>query len=268
MGVSVAVSPARRLGRPRLRAFAGVAWGIASLAMVILVWQLVVVLTGLPEATLPAPLDVAREIVDEREAMVSNGWVTLREILLGFGIAVVVGLLLAVAMAFSTVAERLLSPLLIVSQAVPKVVVAPLFLVWFGFGLSMNAGIAAVTAVFPVIVNAILGLKGITTDYIRLGEIMGGSRWRLFWRIRLPLALPSMFAGFKLAITFATIGAVVGELVAGQAGLGYLAQFGAGQLDTVLSFAAVVVVSFLGIVLYYAVVGIERIVLAWQQPTD
>jgi NitT/TauT family transport system permease protein len=146
------------------------------------------------------------------------------------------------------------------------VAIAPLFLIWFGFGGRTNAILALSTAVFPVVINTALGLTEINRDLIRLGRVMGGSPLRVFWYIRLPAALPSIFAGLKVSITLATIGAIVGELVAGQEGLGYLAQYAAGQLKTNYTFACIVVLSLLGVALFYLMVYIEGAVIRWRPP--
>jgi NitT/TauT family transport system permease protein len=164
-------------------------------------------------------------------------------------------------MAWSPIVEALFYPVLVVSQAVPKIAVAPLFLVWLGFGMATNAVLALLVAVFPVIVNTLLGLTSLDANYIKLGRIMGANSWRLFVRIRLPAALPSIFAGLKVAMTLATIGAIVGELISGQRGLGGVVQTAAGQAETTLAFAAVAALSLLGIVLFYAVALAEKIVV-------
>jgi len=172
-----------------------------------------------------------------------------------------IGIPVAIAIAFSRVVERLVYPMLVVSQAIPKVAIAPILLIWFGFGTVTNVVLAVSLAVFPIIINFALGLGQIDNDYIRLGRVMGASRTRLFWRIRLPNALPSLLAGMKLAITFASIGIVVGEFFAGSEGLGYVAQAAAGVLNTSLTFAAIVVLSLITVVLFYAVALVEAIAL-------
>ncbi len=253
------------IGASRLRAspelFLQVVWALVATGVVVGLWQLVVVVANAPEVILPSPMVVAKVIASNFALLWRHTLVTLREILLGYGIAVVVGVLVAVALVSSRVLERIVYPLLIMTQAVPKVAIAPLFLIWFGYGLKPNVLMAAVVAVFPIIINTALGLAEINPNYLRLGRVMGSNSWRLFWRIRFPEALPSILAGLKLAITFATIGAVVGELIAGQEGLGYLTQFASGQLNTPLTFAALVVLSVLGVVLFYAVWALERAVI-------
>jgi len=252
-------------GRRVRSAASSLGWLVLGIVLCIIIWQLIIVFTGVKPVTLPSPLDVTKRTWALRAELWTNMIVTLKAILIGYGLAIVVGVLVAVAVAFSKTVEKLVYPLLVLTQAVPKIAVAPLFLVWFGFGIEMTSLMAFVLCVFPVVINTALGLKELNPKYVRLGSIMGGNRMRIFIRMRLPAAASAMFAGFGLAITFATIGAVVGELVAGTQGLGYMANEGAGNLDTTLTFAAVVVLSILGIVLFYLVQAVEYAVVWWNR---
>jgi NitT/TauT family transport system permease protein len=236
--------------------------------LLVLIWHFFVVLTDQPKTTLPSPMEVARSIIDNASLLWDGTLVTTREIMIGFILAVIVGNMIAVAISLSRLAERLFYPALVLLNTVPKVAIAPLFIIWFGFGPTTNALLTLVIAVFPVTVNTMLGLQTCGDDYLRLGRAMGGNGLRLFMKIRLPFAMPSILAGTKLAMTFGTIGAVVGELLAGQAGLGYIAQFSAGQLDTPLTFAAIVVLSVLGLFLFYLVVIAEHFILRSRKPTQ
>lgn len=253
-------------GVPALRRFltahlSSAAWGIGGILLVLIIWQAVVLIGNMPEATLPTPIEVARQIGSQSALLWSATLVTLREVVLGFLLAAIVGVPLAVAIAFCRPVERLVYPLLIISNAVPKVALAPVLLVWFGFGDSMKEFLAFVIALFPIVINSVLGFQTLDVAYARLGAIMGASHWRMFWKIRLPSAAASIFVGLKLGVTLATTGAVVGEFVAAKNGLGYLAQVGAGQVDTVLTFAAIVVMAAVGILLFYLVCGVEAVVL-------
>ena len=241
-----------------------IGWGLLGFLLLLLGWQVLVTYSGLPEVVLPSPSAVVVEIAQKDPMLIGQGLVTLQEILIGLGLSIVIGFPLAICIAFSRILSRLLYPLLIVSQAVPKVAVAPLFLIWFGFSAMSNALLALLIAVFPIVINTTLGLSEINPELVQLGRIMGGNGPRVFWKIRFPAALPSIFAGLKLSMTLATIGAIVGELVAGQRGLGYLSQFAAGQLDTVLTFACIVAMSLLGLALFYAVVLLEFVTIRWR----
>ncbi|MFR9805168.1 ABC transporter permease [Pseudonocardia sp. RS010] len=226
-----------------------------------MIWQLVVSFTDVAAVTLPSPGLVARSLIDHHAILMADTVVTLAETVYGFAIAAVVGLLVALVLTASKTIEKIVYPLLVISQAVPKVAVAPVFLVWFGFGMQVNVLTAAILAVFPIIVNGVLGFQETSNDYLALGRVMGANKLRLLWRIRLPAAMPSIFAGLKLGITFATVGAVVGEMVAGQEGLGYRVQFSSGQLDTPMVFAALVLLSAAGVALFYVLVGLEKLVV-------
>jgi NitT/TauT family transport system permease protein len=235
-----------------------------SLGLLVVLWQGAIVAFSIPEYTLPSPWAVAGGIRDNWELLLENSRVTLVEILVGFGLAVALGFPTAAALAFSRVLDRLLYPILVAGQNVPKVAIAPIMVLWFGFGFKSNVAIAASIAIFPIIINTALGLKSIETDMVRLGRVMGGSPMRLMWKIRLPNAMPFVFAGLKLGMTFAVIGAIVGEFISGSSGLGYLIQVATGQLRTVLAFSSIVVLSAMGIALYYAVEAIERVSIRWH----
>lgn len=249
---------ARRLGD--ITAF----WYVTAVLLVVAGWQAVILVVGTPDYVLPTPAQVAEAFGTFHQPLLEHTWVTLQGILLGFGISAALGVAIAVPVAFSRVVERLAYPLLVMSQAVPKVALGPLFIVWFGFGLQTNVLIAVSVAIFPVIVNTALGLTSIDPDLVRLGRSMGSTRWRLFRLIRLPHALPSVLAGLKLAMTLAVIGVVVGEFLVGGAGLGYLTQSASGNQNLPLLFAAIISLAVVGIAVYAAVELVERLALRWH----
>lgn len=264
-GLDLMSKPVSNDGPMRKIAVGDALWGAGGFALLVIGWQLVVTLSGVPETTLPSPTDVLMEAIANADLLWASCVVTVREILIGFVLAAVIGFVVAVGLSASRTAHRLVYPSLVLMNSVPKVAVAPLFLIWFGFGATTNALLAMTIAVFPVIVNTALGLDGISDDYVRLGKVMGGNPWRLFFRIRLPSALPSIFAGLKLATSFATIGAIVGEFIAGQEGLGYLAQLSAGQLETAITFAAIVVMAMIGLAFFYLVAWLEAVLVGPKQ---
>ena len=232
-------------------------WSLLGFLLVLAGWQALVMFGRYPEIILPSPAAVAVDMVRQHALLIRHGAVTLGNIIYGFLLSVAIGTLLAFAIAFSRLLSKLMMPILVVANSVPKVAVAPLFLIWFGFGRTTNIIIAVLLAIFPIVLNTALGLASLDPDLVRLGSIMGGSRLRIFWHIRLPAALPSIFAGLKLGITLATIGVIVGEMIAGQEGLGYLSQYAASQLLTVMTFSCIVAMSLLGVGLFYAVVLLE-----------
>jgi NitT/TauT family transport system permease protein len=249
--------------RERLTSVLTSNWSLFSLSLLLVIglWYLLILVFDLAPFVLPPPHVVASSLADNGSLLLGHAWFTLLEILAGFGLAVAVGFPVGLVIAFSRVMDRLLYPPLIISQAVPKIALAPIFLAWFGFGFRTNVAISFLLAVFPVIINTALGLKALDPDMVRLGRAMGSNPWRMFVRIRLPAAMPSVFAGLKIAITFAVIGAVVGEFVAGSAGLGYAIQVATGLFNMSLAFAAIVVISVLGVALFFAVELLERVVL-------
>ncbi|SHM11453.1 ABC transporter permease [Actinacidiphila paucisporea] len=260
----------RRAGEPGARGAAALAgrvgrwtavWYLFAVLLVLLAWEIAIVVGGTPDYLLPTPTQVAKAFDTYHQPLLHHSWFTLKEILLGFAVAVAAGMLIAVPIAFSRTVERVAYPLIVMTQAVPKVALGPLFIVWFGFGLETDVIIAVSVAIFPVIVNTALGLTSIDPDLVRLGRSMGGSRMRLFWLVRLPTALPSIFAGLKVAVTFAVIGAVVGEFIVGGSGLGYLTLSASGNQNVPLLFASVIALALIGVLFYAAIDLAERVVL-------
>jgi len=229
---------------------------VAILALLV-TWQVATALFSIPLFILPSPVQVGREIVDKAPLLADHGLVTLYEILIGFGVSVLVGVPLAVAMTYSRTLERILYPLLVGSQTIPKVALAPLFMVWLGFGLAPKILMTFMISFFPIVIGAVIGLASIEQELVYVARSMGASSWQLFWKVRLPNALPSLFGGLKVGITLAVVGAVVAEFVGADKGLGYLIQVANGRVDTPLLLAAVVVMSATGIVLYLIVERFE-----------
>jgi NitT/TauT family transport system permease protein len=159
-------------------------------------------------------------------------------------------------------------PLLLIAQLVPKVAIAPVLLVWFGYGLAPKIIIVFLVAFFPVVVNVATGLAAVERELLDLGRSLEASRWQIFWKFRIPSALPSLFSGMKIAITLAVIGAIIGEFVGGDKGLGYLIIIANQELDTPLAFAALLVISLGGMLLYVAIELAERVLIPWGQTAE
>jgi NitT/TauT family transport system permease protein len=189
-------------------------------------------------------------------------WITLCEILLGFLGGSLLGSTLGALVAMSPVVQRVLQPYIIASQAMPKLALAPLFILWCGFGIFPKALIAALIAFFPLFENTLTGLRQVDADSVDLFRMLGASRWHLFLKLRLPHAVPYLFAGLRVAMVLSVVGAVVGEYVGASKGLGALIVASQGMMDTTLMFAVFVVLTVLGIMLYQLVVWCERLVLA------
>ena len=248
---------ARRRQEWRRRVSTVLAPSLAVLAL-LLFWEFGAKLFAIPAYLLPGPQVVLASIRDNAAALWVQGLVTTWEIVLGFALSVLVGLPLALAIFLWQPFARAVYPLMIASQAMPKVAVAPLFLVWFGFGLLPKVLIGFLICFFPIV---IMGLNGIEREKIYLAQSMGLGRAATFFKIRLPNALPAIFSGLKIAITLAVVGAVVGEFVGGDAGLGYLLITANGNMDTALLFAGIVCLTVIGVVLFLLVELAERLLL-------
>lgn len=251
----------RRSRRARREQAAALLYPIGMLVAFIVLWEVAARVFAIPTFLLPAPSVIGQAMLTHSSVLIKESVETTLEIVLGFGLSIAVGVPLALAIFLWTPFARTVYPLLVSSQAVPKVAVAPLFLVWFGFGLLPKVLIAFLIAFFPVVINTAMGLASIEREKIYLAQSMGLSKLATFFKIQLPNALPSIFAGLKISITLAVVGAVVGEFVGGQAGLGYLLLIANGSMDTALLFAGIVALTVLGVV-FFALIGlVERLVL-------
>jgi len=251
----------RRRTRARRERIAAFVYPIGVIVVLIAIWEMAAHLFALPPYLLPAPSAIVLSMKANSAVLIKESAATTMEIVLGFVLSVAIGVPLALAIYLWTPFARAVYPILVSSQAVPKVAVAPLFLVWFGFGLLPKVLIAFLIAFFPVVINTAMGLAALEREKIYLARSMGLGPIATFFKIQLPNALPSIFAGFKISITFAVVGAVVGEFVGGQGGLGYLLLIANGNMDTALLFAGIVALTLLGIV-FFALIGLlERLVL-------
>jgi NitT/TauT family transport system permease protein len=236
---------------------------LLTIIVLLLVWEVVLRLDPPLQLMLARPSAIAATLVDRRDILGSAALATLQITLAGFGLAVLVGVGLALLIARFSLVERALYPLVILFQTVPKVALAPIFILWFGFGLTPKVLLITVIAFFPVTLNLLAGFRASDPNLELLMRTVGASPTRTLLRIKVPSALPQFFAGMKIAITFAIIGAIVAEFAGASNGLGYLIQFGSTQLDTPLLFAALILVSAIGVALYYGVVLLERLALPW-----
>jgi NitT/TauT family transport system permease protein len=251
----------RRRERDRRDRIMAVVYPIGMMVALLAVWEATARLLSLPPYLLPAPSAIARSMDTNSALLIKESVTTTLETALGFVLSVVVGVPLALAIYLWKPFARAVYPVLVSSQAVPKVAVAPLFLVWFGFGLLPKVLIAFLIAFFPVVINTAMGLAALEREKIYLARSMGLGPVATFFKIQLPNALPSIFAGLKISITFAVVGAVVGEFVGGQGGLGYLLLIANGNMDTALLFAGIVALTLLGIVLFALIGLVERLML-------
>jgi NitT/TauT family transport system permease protein len=246
----------------RLRFFAT---PLLTLVGVVAIWQLIVLLFPIPTFILPSPLAVWNTAAAFGTNWIPHMLATISIALAGFAVAIVVGIALAVIIVHSRLLAEVLTPALVILQIVPKIAFAPLFLVWFGLGALPIIMVTFLVAFFPMVVNTTVGLADIEHDLIDLTRVLRLSWWRVLWSIRFPTALPHIFSGLKIASTLAVIGAIIGEFVGSNKGLGYLILIANNNLNTPLALAAIVLISLFGLVLYAAIVLIEMASLPWKQ---
>jgi putative hydroxymethylpyrimidine transport system permease protein len=245
---------------------------IAIVVFLIALWQVAASLDVIADTLriepflVPSPADIAQSLWTDRDLLVDNGWVTLQEILAGFALSVAAGVAFAIVLHLSPTLRRAFYPLLIASQTVPIVVVAPILVVWLGFGIGPKLAIIALICFFPITVNALDGLRSVDADLVKMMRTLDASRWQTFRRVEGPTALPYFFSGAKIAVAVAVIGAVFGEWAGSSSGLGHLIQQASAQLQTARTFAAVVVLSVLAILLFWLLAVLERRV-AWWGPS-
>jgi NitT/TauT family transport system permease protein len=227
-------------------------------------WQIAVMVTKPPEYLLPAPSAVFAEMASAPLWYLDNAMRTVGATLLGFAAALTVGCLFAVAIVYSRVLENTLYTLLVALNSVPKVALAPLFIIWMGTGLSSKVAISFLIALFAIVVDTVLGLRSVDPDAVDLfRSLRGGKLQTLFW-LRAPNALPHLFSGMKVALSLALVGAIAGEFVASQAGLGYVILAAQGAFQTTRVFAAIVLLGVIGAILFYIVDLVERLVCPWH----
>ncbi|WP_428950868.1 ABC transporter permease [Streptomyces sp. cg35] len=249
----------------RLAAAAEKSWRPLALLLVCFgAWWLIAAAELVEPYLVPSPGRTLDVVLDKPDYLWQHSWVTTYETLLGFVIAVGVGVLSAVVMVYSTTVEKTLYPILLFAQVVPKIAIAPLFVVWLGFGIAPKILIAVLIAFFPVVISMVTGLKAVDPEMLQLSATMGASPWQTFRKIRFPASLPHLFSGLKVAVTLAVTGAVVGEFVGANEGLGYVILQANGNLDTPMLFAGLLVMSLIGVVLFVAVEIAEKLLLPWH----
>ncbi|HUZ75153.1 MAG TPA: ABC transporter permease [Stellaceae bacterium] len=239
-------------------------WTIGSFALVFVVWDLIVRLFAMPEYLLPGPEPVFVSLVKNIATLWYEMWWTAATILIGFVAAAAFAIPLAMMIVISPMLERLLYPPMVATQSIPKIALAPLFIVWFGFGVLPKVAVAFLIAFFPIVIDTIFGLRSIDPAMIQLARSMGAPPRRIFLKLRLPHALPAIFGGLKVASSLAVVGALTGEFVGSDKGLGYLLVQASGNLNTSLLFATLVVLSALAMAFFYLVEVVERISIPWH----
>lgn len=276
-GVAPATRPAsgpanrRRGRRSRLRTVSGGASTFVlpavAFAVVLAAWWAWTTFTDVLPILLPPPADVLEELRNRPEYLFRHGRVTTVETVAGFGIAAGGGLAIGTAIAMSRIFSKMTYPWLVAFNAIPKIALAPLLIVWLGFDLEPKIAMAVLVAFFPVVLATATGLTSTPAELVELARSLDASRWQIFAKVRFKYALPQIFIGLKLAMPLSVIGAVIGEFSGSREGLGNVINSSGGLGQTDLAFAALAVLSVLSIVLYYALVGIERLLLPWVRAT-
>jgi NitT/TauT family transport system permease protein len=237
---------------------------VLILAAVFGLWEAVVVALGIPQHVLPKPSIVFRELATEPLWYLEHTASTLWTTLLGFGLALLVGVVAAIGIISSKWVENTLYTLLVSLNSIPKIALAPLFIIWLGTGIESKVAVSFLIALFSVVIDTVLGLRSADPDALDLMRTMRGSPLQMLWKVRFPHALPHMFAGMKVAISLALVGAIAGEFVASQEGLGYVIITAQSMFQTVRVFASIVLLGVAGTILFYLVDLAERLICPWH----
>lgn len=250
---------------PLESAISGSSWlgPLLTFAALVVLWELVVRLTQLPGWLLPAPSAIIKAVIDWRSELAWHFLVTLYETVAGFALAIVVSIPLAVGIVYSRFLQNTIYPILLALQSMPKVAIAPLLVLWIGFGTLPKIIVVFLVCFFPIIVSTATGLAAVPAPLIELIQSLSATPYQTFIKIRFPTAMPHIFVGLKIAVTLAVIGAVIGEFVGSEDGLGYLILVSTSQSRTALAFGVLVLLTIMSIVLYYCVALIQWLVIPW-----
>src|ERR671918_469375 len=241
---------------------------VVLFAALLVAWQAAGPAFGVREYLLPGPVSVARAAFSGAIPWPTHVWITTVEIVGGFALAGAGGIVLGVAIAWSPPLARALVPFLVFVNTLPKVAVAPLFLLWLGYGIVPNMIIGALIGFFPVVINTAVGLTQVDEDLLELGRVFSAPKWKVFAKIRIPNAYPYILSALKVTATAAVVGAIVGEFVASQSGLGFVIMTTQGSMNTPVAFAALVWISVVGLAVYGAVVLAARWIAPWAETSQ
>ena len=243
-------------------------WSVVVLLLVIALWELIVRVSNVEDYVLPPPTSIVDEIIESSPGqLIPAAWVTLQEVLAGFALGTVVGVLLALVVTHSVWVRRALEPLIVASQTVPIIAIAPLFIIWFGFGVTPKILMVSIITFFPVAINTMAGLSAVEHETVSLMRALSASRLQILLKVRIPSALPFFFTGLKQAAVLSVIGAIAGEWVGATEGLGPLMLGAQAAFRTTLVFAAIVYLAAIGIVMFLLVSALERAVIPWYYLT-
>lgn len=244
-------------------------WGerllpVVGMFVFLVIWEIAVIILDIKTYLLPRPTQIFQTIIDKFDVLMGHTWVTAYEMVLGYLLAIAVAVPLAVGITSYRRFDKFITPILLFFQTIPKIAIAPVFLVWLGFGPASKILLAFLISFFPIVIDTAIGLRSISPEMIDLARSMGATKLQIFLRFRMPTALPYFFGGLKVAATLAVVGAVVGEFVGADEGLGYLLLIAGANLDSPLLFAAIVALTALGLILFYIIEILEHYLIPWH----
>jgi len=243
----------------------GYQWPFLAILTILVFWEITAILTRVNEILLPRPSKVFIVMVTQRAILLKHMWITLYEILVGFVLAVGVGIGMAIGIAHSDILKKMLYPLLVASQNIPKVAIGPLFVIWMGMGIASKALLVFLICFFPIVVNTATGLVDVPQEMIDLLRSLNASKAQILWKIRLPNAFPYIISGMKISITLAVVGAIVGEFIAANQGLGFLILLTTGSFNTPMMMAAIGVLVLVGMILFEMISMLPAIFTPWRK---
>jgi len=236
-------------------------YGLFLLVVVLLisVWEWVVKQGFIPSFILPAPTSIWQSLMENRQLLLEQHLpATLKEVLLGFILSLIGGVIIGVGMHFSRALEKVLYPFLVISQTVPLIAISPIFIMWFGYSIWSKVAVTILTAFFPIVVSTYDGLKTGGEEYREILLTMGANRWQIFKKVQVPLALPAFFSGLKMSVVYCVVGATIGEWLGASEGLGYFSRRMSGNLQADAVFASIFLLSLMGIVLFLLISLVEK----------
>jgi NitT/TauT family transport system permease protein len=248
----------------RLEAFKSSVLPLIGIFIFLLIWEFLVGWLDIKSYLLPKPSEIILTMIDKYDLLWKHSLVTFYEMMAGYFLAIIVAVPLAIFMTASPTFDRFITPIILFLQTVPKIAIAPLFLVWFGVGTTPKVLVAFLICFFPILIDTSVGLRSVASEMIDLARSMGASRSQIFTRFRLPTSLPYLFSGLKVAATLAVVGAVVGEFVGADKGLGYLLLVTNSNLQTALMFGVIVALTAQGLILFYVIQMLENVLIPWH----
>lgn len=256
------------MNKKTIKRIKSIAWKVLGVAVFLGLWQLAIVVFHIKKYVLPTPMAVLQSLFDPAIAA-KNHWLmnigtTASEILMGFTFTLVAGVALALVVAWSKWLNKLVMPVIVLLNSIPKIALAPLFLLWFGYGLRTNVLVAVLVAFFPVVINMVTGLIEVDDDLLDLVRYMNATKLQIFLKIRIPNALPHLFAGIKTSATMCVTGAIVGEFIASRSGLGRLLRSAQANIDMATMFACLLLLSVIGLAFFKLIAIMERVCMPWK----